>query len=250
MSFDALAWAAKQRTGSSGTKLVLMGLAECAGRKDGLAFPCIAELVEFSALNRKSVIANLDALEGAGFITDTGDRVGRTKQVKVYRLNLETVPKTEPSQNRNSSVFSVNSPKNGTRNKSEPVISSEAKASSPRAKFVAPLGVSDEQWVAFREQRKKPLNARSYVLLRNKLDKLAEAGWPPGDMIDLAIERGWETVFAPRNFANDRSSDPTSDALSRILNGSLDGRAGEDAGPRRANVHDHPATRALAAGGG
>ena len=131
MSFDALAWAAKQRTGSSGTKLVLMGLAECAGRKDAHAFPCIAELVEFSSLNRKSVIANLDALERGNFITDTGERVGQTKQVKVYRLNLETVPKVEPSQKRNSSYFSVKSPKNGTRNQSEPLPTcSEDKSSS------------------------------------------------------------------------------------------------------------------------
>jgi hypothetical protein len=58
--------------------------------------------------------------------------------------------------------------------------------------------VSKTQWAAFRSQRRKALNARSYTLLCNKLTKLAEDGWPPGDMIDLAIERGWETVFAPR----------------------------------------------------
>jgi hypothetical protein len=68
-----------------------------------------------------------------------------------------------------------------------------------RARFAAPDGVSDEQWVAFRKQRKKPINDRSYALLCNKLVTLAEAGWPPGEMIDLAIERGWETVFEPRN---------------------------------------------------
>jgi hypothetical protein len=68
-----------------------------------------------------------------------------------------------------------------------------------RARFAPPDGVSDEQWAAFRKQRKKPINERSYALLTNKLQSLAEAGWPPGEMIDLAIERGWETVFEPRN---------------------------------------------------
>lgn len=82
---------------------------------------------------------------------------------------------------------------------------SEAKASSPmRAKFQAPLGVSDGQWKAFRAQRKKPLNDRSYTLICNKLIGLAEAGYPPGDMIDLANERGWETVFEPRSQNNGR----------------------------------------------
>jgi hypothetical protein len=77
----------------------------------------------------------------------------------------------------------------------------EAKASSK--KFAAPPGVSEPQWQAFRKQRRKPLNDHSYALLCNKLRSLADAGWPPGDMIDLAIERGWETVFAPRT-DNDR----------------------------------------------
>lgn len=129
MSFDALSWAAKQAPGSSGAKLVLLGLAECADRSHGLAFPSIAALVEFCCLDRKSVIANLDKLEAGGFITDTGRKVGQTKQIKVYQLNLESVPKAEPSQKRNSSGISGNSPKNGTRNLSEP---SEAKASSLR----------------------------------------------------------------------------------------------------------------------
>jgi hypothetical protein len=130
VSFDALSWAAKQRPGSSGAKLVLLGLAECASRGDARAFPSLAELVDFSSLDRKSVIANLDKLEAAGLITDTGERVGRTKQIKVYVLNLQSIPKAEPSQKRNSPVISAKGPKNGTRNKSEP--SSEAKASSQR----------------------------------------------------------------------------------------------------------------------
>jgi hypothetical protein len=137
VSFDALAWAAKQSPGSSGAKLVLLGLAECASRGHGLAFPSIAELVEFSCLDRKSVIANLDKLETQGLITDTGKRVGRTGQIKVYQVNLGTVPNTEPSQIRNSSVISANSPKNGTRNKSEPV--SEDKSSGASADPVKDL---------------------------------------------------------------------------------------------------------------
>jgi ribosomal protein L12E/L44/L45/RPP1/RPP2 len=78
----------------------------------------------------------------------------------------------------------------------------EAIASCIRAAFPPPIGVTAEQWQAFRKQRKKPINDRSYTLLCNKLVGLAEAGWPPGEMIDLAIERGWETVFEPRSQAN------------------------------------------------
>jgi hypothetical protein len=78
----------------------------------------------------------------------------------------------------------------------------EAVGSCLRRAFPPPLGVSEEQWDAFRKQRKKQLNDRSYALLSQKLLSLADAGWPPGEMIDRATEHGWETVFAPRNFGN------------------------------------------------
>jgi hypothetical protein len=99
-------------------KLVLLGLAECAERAHNHAFPSVASLVEFTSLDRKSVIANLSKLEAAGFIRDTSRRVGRTGQIKVYQLIIESIPKTEPSQKRNDT------------DKSEPL--SEAKASSQR----------------------------------------------------------------------------------------------------------------------
>ncbi|NJM51063.1 MAG: hypothetical protein HC843_09465 [Sphingomonadales bacterium] len=119
MSWEAQAWAAKQKTGSSAAKLVLLGLASCADANH-CAFPSIAWLSEFGDLDRKTVISALQRLERGMFplIEDTGERKGRTKQVKVYRLASATVenatadpasltvPKTERSQKRNSSVSS------------------------------------------------------------------------------------------------------------------------------------------------
>ncbi|HEY8604711.1 DnaA N-terminal domain-containing protein [Tsuneonella suprasediminis] len=118
MSWETQAWAAKQRPGSSSAKLVLLGLASCADANH-CAFPSIQWLCDFSDLNRKTVIAALQRLEDGMFplIEDTGERRGRTLQVKVYRLAAgaegasadpasETVPKAEQSQKRNSSVFS------------------------------------------------------------------------------------------------------------------------------------------------
>lgn len=227
MSFDALSWAAKQDTGSSGTKLVLLGLAECASRGHGLAFPSVAELVDFSSLNRKSVIANLDRLEQGGFITDTGRRVGRTGQIKVYQVNVETVPKTEPSQKRNSSDFSSKSPKNGTRNKSEPV-NTDAKASCARvvahwkAKAV-PAGFADvEVMNASRTQR---LMARHREVGEAKLIRAIDL------MIESAFLRGQNDRKRAVNF--DFMLQP--DKLPRIL----EGYYGEDAKPsKRAVVRD------------
>lgn len=103
MSSEALAWAFKQDVKPSGAKFTLVALCECANYKTGRITPSIAHLVEITGQNRKSIIAHIDLLERAGFITDTGERVGQTKQIKVYQPHLGTVPQTEPSLNRNSS---------------------------------------------------------------------------------------------------------------------------------------------------
>lgn len=118
MSWETQSWAAKQRPGSASAKLVLLGLASCADANH-CAYPSIQWLCDFSDLNRKTVIASLQRLEDGMFplIEDTGNRRGRTGQVKVYRLNAdaagassdpagETVPKAEQYQKRNSSISS------------------------------------------------------------------------------------------------------------------------------------------------
>lgn len=115
MSWETQSWAAKQRPGSASAKLVLLGLASCADANH-CAFPSIQWLCDFSDLNRKTVITALQRLEDGMFplIEDTGERRGRTGQVKVYRLAAasagassdpasETVPKQEQFQKRNSS---------------------------------------------------------------------------------------------------------------------------------------------------
>ena len=88
MSWTALAWAAKYQARSASEKLVLLAYAECHNEETGCAFPSITWLCEFSSLNRKTVIASVARLEKAGCLEDTGQRMGRTKQLKVYRLNL------------------------------------------------------------------------------------------------------------------------------------------------------------------
>jgi DNA-binding transcriptional regulator YhcF (GntR family) len=134
MSFDALAWAAKQKPGNLAAKMVLLALANYAG-ETGLAYPSTAAIAEFGDMNPKTATAALDRLEALGLIEDTQKRVGSTKQIKVYKLNLETTPKTEASQKRKPSVSSgKGTQKRVTDTVREPV--SEAKASSLRERIV------------------------------------------------------------------------------------------------------------------
>lgn len=204
MSFVALAWASKYRAESAAIKLVLLAFADRHNEETGCAYPSIKWLCEFSSLNRKTVIAAIDKLEAAGVLTDSGERTGDTKQIKVYRLHIETVPKTEPSQKRNSTENSAKqSQKRDTDTITEP-YSSEAKASSDKVEL-KPEHVLDE-WNQVAERHGLPKVRR---LIGPRLQKLRARirDHPLDDWMDAfnAIERnpwmhgdndrGWRVDF-------------------------------------------------------
>ena len=121
MSLDATNWAwktrQKQKKGGSLKplkKLVLLSLSDRAG-EDHCAYPSMARLVEDTEMDRKTVLKIIDELIEDGLIVDTGERKGRTKQVKVYQLmgvnGRETVPTTVLFDAGNDDL---NSPNNGT----------------------------------------------------------------------------------------------------------------------------------------
>jgi len=109
VSFDALSWAAKQKPGNLAAKMVLLALANYANEA-GEAYPSTAAIAEFGDMNHKTATVALDRLEALGLIADTGRKSGRSGQIKVYRLNLQSIPKTEASQNREPPKFSGKDP--------------------------------------------------------------------------------------------------------------------------------------------
>lgn len=126
MSFAALATISKMRLGSAAEKLVALAYADRHNEETGCAYPSIAWLCEFSSLNRKTVVAAVARLEAAGLLSDSGERRGDTKQIKVYRLHFNntengTVPKPVQSQKRNSSEKVV---KQSQKRDTEPVRTS------------------------------------------------------------------------------------------------------------------------------
>lgn len=116
MSLDATIWAWKQRikknkhASRSAVKIVLVSLADRAS-EDHTCFPSISRLELDTELNRKTILAAIRHLAEIGLIADTGERKGRTKQVKVYRLvgvqGREEIPLATPSDTEKST-------KNGT----------------------------------------------------------------------------------------------------------------------------------------
>ncbi len=122
MSIELINAAFKSDIKPSARKFVLVALCDYANEV-GEAYPSIETLTKKTSQNRKTVIAHLAALAEKGIITDTGERVGKTKQIPKYQIHLETIPKTEQLDTKNSpenkqyrkrDASISNSPKNGT----------------------------------------------------------------------------------------------------------------------------------------
>lgn len=197
------AWAVEM---SAGDKLVLLALADCAN-DEGHCWPGVKSLCRKTGKSERSLQAALASLEKNGQITRQ-QVPGKGCNYTVHPRNNCAPAKSAPPQK------STQTPAEIAGKPSRTVSSDKANALSPRAKgrprFAVPVGVTPEQWQPFVDQRKKPLNERAYTLLCNKLRDFAEDGFPPGEMIDLATERGWETVFKPREQRNDRQQQPAS----------------------------------------
>ncbi|SPL71953.1 helix-turn-helix domain-containing protein [Acinetobacter stercoris] len=119
MSLDASKWAWEVRipVKKGGAlkplkKLVLLSLADRACEQH-CAYPSMTRLVEDTEMDRKTVLKIIDELIEDGLIIDTGERKGKTKQVKVYQLvgvnGRETVPTMAPLKAENTDLKSTNS---------------------------------------------------------------------------------------------------------------------------------------------
>ncbi len=81
-----MTWAYAQKMKSS-VKFVLVTLCDYADAEYRL-WPSIADLVEKTCMDRKTVMSAIAELEENGYLVDTGERTGKTRQVKVYFVNV------------------------------------------------------------------------------------------------------------------------------------------------------------------
>jgi hypothetical protein len=103
MSVRAITWAFEPKPGlGSADKFVLVSLADNA---DDLlhAWPAVSTISRKTQLDRKTILAALHRLEKSGWIRDTGQRCGLTKQIKIFELLIvEGSQKRDPLDGENS----------------------------------------------------------------------------------------------------------------------------------------------------
>lgn len=93
MSLRDITWAIEEaECPTAHATLVLIIFANFANA-DGRAYPSAETVATKGKQNIKTVRAAIDALEDVGLLEDTGRRVGRTGNVKVYRIGREGHPK-------------------------------------------------------------------------------------------------------------------------------------------------------------
>ena len=87
MSFDAMSWATKKRTGSPTKKLILLMLADRAN-KEGFCWPSMKTLVEDCELSRETISRNIKDMARDGLLHVTKhENKGRWKN-NVYHLHV------------------------------------------------------------------------------------------------------------------------------------------------------------------
>tara|TARA_R100001530_G_scaffold136253_1_gene116033 strand:+ start:2838 stop:3296 length:459 start_codon:yes stop_codon:yes gene_type:complete len=66
-------------------------------------------------------------------------------------------------------------------------------------KIDIPDWIEKEIWIAFIKHRKitcrKPMTERAEFLILKKLEKAKDEGYNPNDLLDEAIEKGWQTIY-------------------------------------------------------
>lgn len=87
-------------------KLVLWAMADAHNTAKGCTYPSIAAVMDFTGWQRRAVISGLARLAAAGMLIDTRDRIGKTRQVKVWRFPFDPprVQEMHPLPRRKSAL--------------------------------------------------------------------------------------------------------------------------------------------------
>jgi predicted transcriptional regulator len=202
MSYDASAWAMKQRTRTHLGKLVLLILADCHNSETDLCYPSLTFLCERANCSRQGAVNVLAELESEGLIS-TQKTLGK-KTYYTLKLVNTVDPSTELTRQTGVPVLvkPVNptgqlASKTGQASRLEQVSNKELtgninKEYIPlRPKVSRPDSVSEQVWADF-ETLRKTLKAPITETALNGIDREAgKAGISLNTALRTCVERSW-----------------------------------------------------------
>lgn len=132
MSFEAFAWAARQKVTST-QKLVLLMLAERHNKDTGHCRPSHDKLAEDCGLSRRSVIDQIQKLAEAGYITILARANGNVRLANQYLLNFHFGVQAQPKEPENDPYLVVKDVHHGVVKDVPPVVNEVHQGSAPAA---------------------------------------------------------------------------------------------------------------------
>ncbi|WP_262381276.1 helix-turn-helix domain-containing protein [Proteus mirabilis] len=194
-------------------KILILSLADRADEYH-CCYPSIQRLVKDTGLDKKTIGKWINLMIEDGLISDTGERKGPTKRVRVLRLNieLECTQKRDDTKSgnvpKNGSLNvpkngSLNVPKNGSQNQSLETNNEPKKKGFDAKKEPIPDWLDREiwfNWIDYRNEIKKPFKTKKTFELQVKfLLECLEEGYSPEEIINQSIANGWQGLFKPKN---------------------------------------------------
>ena len=175
MSVQAMTWAFRQKMKSS-VKFVLITLCDYADAENRL-WPSISDLVAKTCMDRKTIMAAIDTLEKNGYLIDTGERRGKTRQVKVYFVNVNSTGNgtVKECQKRNS-----------TENGTVPFFPSKSNVFPTKEYQISPERVPKTVHETINEPLKEPSGNRQKAQAPFSIDLLIREGVPDDVARDFA----------------------------------------------------------------
>ncbi len=132
MSFEAFAWAARQKVTST-QKLVLLMLAERHNKDTGHCRPSHDKLAEDCGLSRRSVIDQIQKLAEAGYITILARANGNVRLANQYLLNFHFGIQAKPKEPENDPYLVVKDVHHGVVKDVPGVVNDDHQGGAPAA---------------------------------------------------------------------------------------------------------------------
>ncbi|WFC27747.1 helix-turn-helix domain-containing protein [Proteus mirabilis] len=194
-------------------KILILSLADRADEYH-CCYPSIQRLVKDTGLDKKTIGKWINLMIEDGLISDTGERKGPTKRVRVLRLNIEFECTQKRDNTKSGNVpkngslnvpknGSLNVPKNGSQNQSLETNNEPKKKGFDAKKESIPDWLDREiwfNWIDYRNEIKKPFKTKKTFELQVKfLLECLEEGYSPEEIINQSIANGWQGLFKPKN---------------------------------------------------
>ena len=199
-------------------KCVLMALADRAD-DDGVAWPSLAWLGEWTCYGRRTIMEALDELERAGFIVLKREP-GRPHVCQIVLAAVENAC-ANPGGSRTGTQAGAAPPRAGaapdtsidtlkTSNKTveKPV---RAKAAFDARSVELPEWLPADtwaMWVRDRAERKQPVTEAGAKLQLRSLEKYLAEGHDPVRIIELAVLSGWRGLYPAKDGSTKLASAP------------------------------------------